>query len=119
PDGTKNDLNPRTPHSINDCNAPVFPGTTPPQNPVSTKHWPSAALNFSRNASVVVVAGIEFKGMSMIVVTPPAAAARVAVANPSQCVRPGSFTWTCVSARPGINTELSGTSTTLEPCVSS
>ena len=32
--------------------------------------------------------------MSTIVVTPPAAAARVAVSNPSQVVRPGSLTWT-------------------------
>jgi hypothetical protein len=31
-------------------------------------------------------------GMSRIVVTPPAAAARVAVSNPSHSVRPGSFT---------------------------
>jgi hypothetical protein len=30
--------------------------------------------------------------MSMIVVIPPAAAARVAVAKPSQSVRPGSLT---------------------------
>ncbi len=29
--------------------------------------------------------------MSQIVVTPPASAARVAVANPSHSVRPGSF----------------------------
>src|SRR5207244_3676607 len=31
----------------------------------------------------------------------PAAAARVAVSNPSHSVRPGSFTWTCVSTTPG------------------
>ncbi len=40
-------------------------------------------------------------GMSMIVVTPPAAAALVAVVKPSHSVRPGSFTWTCESTRPG------------------
>ena len=37
---------------------------------------------------MVVVGGIEFRGMSTIVVNPPAAAAEVAVANPSQAVRP-------------------------------
>src|SRR5438445_656160 len=42
-----------------------------------------------------------FSGMSTMVVTPPAAAARVAVSNPSHSVRPGSFTWTCVSTTPG------------------
>ncbi len=39
--------------------------------------------------------------MSTIVVTPPAAAALVAVANPSHSVRPGSLTCTWVSTRPG------------------
>ena len=39
--------------------------------------------------------------MSRIVVTPPAAAARVAVANPSHSVRPGSLMCTWVSTRPG------------------
>ena len=48
--------------------------------------------------------GREFSGISMIVVTPPAAAARVAVANPSHSVRPGSLTWTWVSTRPGSST---------------
>jgi hypothetical protein len=42
-----------------------------------------------------------FSGMSTIVVMPPAAAARVAVSKPSHSVRPGSFTWTCVSTMPG------------------
>lgn len=37
--------------------------------------------------------------MSTIVVTPPAAAARVAVAKPSHSVRPGSLTCTWVSTR--------------------
>jgi hypothetical protein len=50
-------------------------------------------------------------GISTIVVTPPAAAARVAVANPSHAVRPGSFTCTWVSTTPGITTS-SPTSTT-------
>ena len=68
-----------------------MPGTAPPQNATSTAHCPSAAATFSRSASTVVVTGEEFSGMSQIVVTPPASAARVAVANPSHSVRPGSF----------------------------
>ena len=39
--------------------------------------------------------------MSTMVVTPPAAAARVAVGKPSHSVRPGSLTCTWVSTRPG------------------
>ena len=54
-----------------------------------------------------MVGGIEFSGMSMIVVIPPAAAAAVAVAKPSQSVRPGSLTWTWVSTRPGSSTSSS------------
>ena len=49
--------------------------------------------------------------MSTIVVTPPAAAALVAVQKPSQDVRPGSFTCTWQSTMPGITT-LSPTSST-------
>ncbi|MFD6292828.1 hypothetical protein, partial [Streptomyces sp. NPDC060205] len=37
----------------------------------------------------VVVGGSELSGMSTRVVMPPAAAARVALQNPSQSVRPG------------------------------
>ncbi|CAB4816592.1 unannotated protein [freshwater metagenome] len=43
-------------------------------------------------------------GISITVVTPPAAAALVAVANPSHGVRPGSFICTCVSTTPGMRT---------------
>ena len=39
--------------------------------------------------------------MSTIVVTPPAIAARVAEAKPSQWVRPGSLTCTWLSTSPG------------------
>ena len=42
--------------------------------------------------------------MSTMVVTPPAAAARVAVSKPSHSVRPGSLTWTCASTSPGETT---------------
>ncbi len=55
--------------------------------------------------------GLERRGrrdaverMSTIVVTPPAAAARVALAKPSHSVRPGSLTCTWVSTRPGRRT---------------
>ena len=48
--------------------------------------------------------------MSRIVVTPPAAAARVAVAKPSHSVRPGSLTCTWVSTRPGSSTSSSASS---------
>ena len=52
-----------------------------------------------------------FSGMSTIVVTPPAAAARVAVAKPSHSVRPGSLTCTCVSTSPGMSTSSSASRT--------
>jgi len=49
------------------------------------------AFSFEWNAAEEVVAGIELSGISMSVVTPPAAAALVAVSNPSHSVRPGSL----------------------------
>ena len=57
--------------------------------------------------AVVVVGGTELSGMSMIVVTPPAAAARVADAKPSHSVRPGSLTCTWLSTSPGSSTSSS------------
>ena len=54
-------------------------------------------------------------GMSTMVVTPPAAAARVAVAKPSHSVRPGSLTCTWVSTRPGSSTSSSARSTVSAP----
>ena len=44
---------------------------------------------FVASAAAVVVAGMQLSGMSRIVVIPPAAAARVALSNPSHAVRPG------------------------------
>ena len=44
----------------------------------------------SVSAATDTVGGSELSGMSQIVVTPPAAAARVAVVNPSHSVRPGN-----------------------------
>ena len=60
------------------------------------------------SAATVVVGGMLFSGMSRIVVTPPAAAARVAVSNPSHSVRPGSLTWTWVSTTPGQDHAVAG-----------
>ena len=94
-------MNPTTPASSSGASSARFPGTAPPQNATSTAHCPAAAASFSRNAATETVTGTEFSGMSQIVVTPPASAARVAVANPSHSVRPGSFTCTCVSTSPG------------------
>ena len=68
-----------------------FPGTTPPQKPTSTQSFPAVAANFSRNPAAVVVAGMLLSGISISVVIPPAAAARVAVEKPSHSVRPGSL----------------------------
>lgn len=86
-------------------------GTTPPVNATSTKSCPSIAAAFASNAARVVVGGDALRGMSTMVVTPPAAAARVAVANPSQSARPGSLTWTCVSTSPGRSTRSPASST--------
>ena len=61
----------------------------------------AAAAIFSAYPATVVVAGMLLSGISISVVTPPAAAACVAVQNPSHSVRPGSLMCTCVSTRPG------------------
>ena len=56
-------------------------------NSTFTADFARAPIRVSRSsAATVVVAGIELSGMSRIVVTPPAAAARVAVSNPSHSV---------------------------------
>ena len=71
-----------------------FPGMTPPQKATSVQHWPAAAARFWSRLATVVVGGMELRGMSTTVVTPPEAAARVPVQKPSQSVRPGSLRWT-------------------------
>lgn len=68
-------------------------------------------LPFSDSGHLLILGGGTHSGMSTIVVTPPAAAALVAVQKPSQEVRPGSFTCTWQSTMPGI-TRLSPTSNT-------
>ena len=107
PESSRKHLKPNTPASCSGARSGTFPGTAPPQKPTSTCTCPSATGRFSSRSATVVVAGIEFSGMSRIVVTPPAAAARVAVAKPSHSVRPGSLTCTCVSTSPGSSTSSS------------
>ena len=68
-----------------------FPGITPPQNAMSVQHCPRATLRLIFRFSTVVVGGMEFRGISTTVVTPPETAALVPVQKPSQSVRPGSF----------------------------
>ena len=82
-------MNPTTPASCSGRSEASLPGTAPPQNATSTQHFPAVAARFSSSAATDVVGGSELSGMSQIVVTPPAAAALVAVANPSHSVRPG------------------------------
>ena len=91
---------------------PRLAGTAPPQKATSTAHCPAAAARFTASDAGSSVGGRLLSGMSTIVVTPPAAAARVAVANPSHSVRPGSLTCTWVSTSPGSSTTSSPSSTT-------
>lgn len=115
PECSRKHLKPKTPSSCRPRRSPRFPGTAPPQNPTSTNAWCSATLRFTSSAATSTVGGIELSGMSTIVVTPPAAAARVAEAKPSHSVRPGSLTWTWVSTRPGSSTSSSARSITRAP----
>src|SRR3977135_3762131 len=89
PDGTRKHLNPTTPARCMARNSPALPGTTPPQKPTFTQHFLRAAVRLASSAAAVVVAGTLLSGMSISVVMPPAAAARVAVSKPSQSLRPG------------------------------
>src|SRR5437762_4804062 len=71
----------------------VFPGTTPPQRFTVIQHLPTAALRFASNASIVVVAGMLFNGMSTMVVTPPVAAACVARSEERRVGKEGRREW--------------------------
>src|SRR5690606_31878572 len=108
-------LKPNTPASCSGRSLPRLPGTAPPQKPTSTWHRPAALARLASSAAGSTVGGTLLSGMSMRVVIPPAAAARVAVAKPSHSVRPGSLTWTWVSTRPGSRTTSSPYSTTRSP----
>ena len=104
PEGSRKHLKPTTPASCSGRRLARLPGTAPPQNATSIASWPAAAACLARSAGTVTVGGMLFSGMSTIVVTPPAAAAAVAVAKPSHSVRPGSFTCTWLSTSPGSST---------------
>ena len=93
-------LNPITPASCSSASASMLPGTAPPQNPTSTRAGRPRRPAFGQRRGRRRRRQL-FSGMSTSVVTPPAAAARVAVAKPSHSVRPGSLTCTWVSTRPG------------------
>ena len=108
-------MTPNTPAANSPGRSPRLSGTTPPQNPTSIRHWPAAAARFVAKAAADRVGGNELSGMSSRVVTPPVPAAVVAVAKPSQCVRPGSFTCTWVSTTPGISTTSGPSSTVRAP----
>ena len=108
-------MKPNTPASCSPRNSLRLPGTAPPQKPTSTATLPRAQARFVSSASTSTVGGTEFSGMSISVVTPPAAAARVAVVKPSHSVRPGSLTCTWVSTRPGSSTSSTPRSTTRTP----
>ncbi len=108
PLSTRNALKPSTPASISGRRSAPLPGTTPPQKPTSMCTAPRAASRLAANPSVVVVGGTQLSGMSTRVVTPPAAAAAVALANPSHAVRPGSLTWTWVFDQPGHHHRVAG-----------
>ena len=82
---------------------PRFVSSTPPQKPSCVCALCSAHACLTCNASTDRVGGFELSGMSSTVVTPPAAAARVAQSKPSHSVRPGSLICTCVSTMPGIS----------------
>ena len=105
-------MNPNTPAASSSASEPRLPGTAPPQKPMSTYAAAAAAGRLSWSARTVVVGGMELSGMSTIVVTPPAAAARVAERKPSHSVRPGSLTWTWESTSPGSSTASGGSRTT-------
>src|SRR3954469_5777063 len=99
-----NALTPTTPQAASSRSRSASSSTRPPQSAKSTIARSDAISYFTSNASASSVGGIEFSGMSAIVVVPPAAAPRVAASQPSQSARPGSFTWTCASTTPGRTT---------------
>ena len=101
PLGHMNALKPTTPSSASSARRATLPGTSPPQSAKSVIAAPSAAATFRRNASASTVGGCAFSGMSTTHVVPPAAAAAVPLAQPSQSARPGSLKCTCASTAPG------------------
>ena len=115
PECSRKPLKPNTPSSCSERISGRFPGTAPAQKPTSTKAFRSAKSCLYSRAGEFTVEGTEFRGMSRMVVTPPAAAALVALAKPSHSVRPGSLTCTCASTRPGRRVSSGASSTTSSP----
>lgn len=104
PEGDRKDLNPRAPAACrlrSSRPSRAFPGTMPAQAATSTAAAPRQAARLALRLATLVVTGSLFSGMSSSVVMPPAAAARVAEATPSQSSRPGVLMCTCTSTRPG------------------
>src|SRR6516165_442525 len=113
PEFARKHLKPSTPASWSGSRLPRLLGMTPPQKPTSTWHCPSAALRLMASALAVTVVGTLSSGMATKVVTPPAAAALVAVAKPSHPVLPGSHACTWGSIRPGSTTTSEPSSSTV------
>jgi len=78
PELIKKHLKPLTPASSRWTSSCALPGMMPPQKPTS-QFTPTdrASARFACRFTWVVVGGIEFRGMSMRVVTPPLIAAMV------------------------------------------
>lgn len=74
-------LKPSAPSRTIGSSCTWLPGTTPPHSPTSTKPRPCSASALVNSAATLVVAGMLLSGMSMMVVQPPAAAARVALSS--------------------------------------
>ena len=72
-----------------------------PQREVDDRGRARGRRAFASNAAPSIVGGWALSGISMQAVAPPAASARVPVAQPSQSVRPGSLKCTCASITPG------------------
>ena len=115
PEGTRKHLKPRTPASTSASSSLGVAGhDAAPEADVDVALSRAPRRLRRRAPPRVVVAGTLLSGMSTSVVTPPAAAARVAVSKPSHSVRPGSLMCTCVSTTPGDTTR-SGTLNTRAP----
>ena len=97
----RNALTPTAPRAARSRNGAGSVPMRPPHSAKSTIDSRSPAARFASNAAPSTTGGREFSGMSMTVVTPPAAAARLPWYQPSQSVRPGSLKCTCASTTPG------------------
>ena len=98
-------MKPNTPAACSPSSSPTLPGhRAAPEPDVDVRLRGRGLALALPGPPTVVVAGMLLSGMSITVVTPPAAAERVPVSKPSHSVRPGSLMCTCVSTRPGSST---------------